>query len=339
MVGPVETPFDKAEVYLSDGQSGNYQLLTTTDQASYSLPGLKPGTSYYVQVKGTLSGYTAESKPVLVVNDVVLPANKLMPYDPLALYYVSSAGFPVIRQKAEYTNISSIITTTLIDATGTKPLAAYGGSTTSQLLFKGWNSTNQRAFFEISRSAKRGLVSYDVTTKTYTDLPLPAEADLWNYALAADGQQVVFTDYKRSGLWYFDARTGLQKQLDSQLTVYNLSWTPDSKSIWLTSPNSGGGISVKQYDPATSTRISVFDESGSLSGVQPSPDGQWTLYANNTSGQDILWLRNNETGYKRPVGLVNQYGWLNDGTFWAAYRANDIRAQAERDSFIWAFRP
>ncbi|MBO0950320.1 TolB family protein [Fibrella forsythiae] len=336
--GPVETPFDKAEVYISDNISGGYQLIGTTSQTSYSLTTLQPGTSYYIQVKGALAGHTADSKPVLLVNDVVVPTRKLMSYDPQAMYYVSSTGLPVIEQKADYTNISRILTTSVIDATGTKQVAAYTAPTTSQPLFRGWSSTNQRAFFEITRSAKRALISYDLATNAYADVPLPAEAELWNYAIAPDGQQIVFTDYKRPGLWYFDARTNTQKQLDSQPTVYDLSWTPDSRYIWLTAPGNGG-TGVNQYDPATATKTSVFSERSTLSGAQLSPDGKWVLYRNDASGRDILWLRNTATGGKRPVGVVNQYGWLNNGTFWAGYSTNDTKTPTERESFLWVFTP
>ncbi|RYF75622.1 MAG: hypothetical protein EOO39_06650 [Cytophagaceae bacterium] len=339
MAGPVETPFDKAEVYVSENQASGYQLVATTSEKKLSLPSLKPGTTYYIQVKGTLGNTSVDSKPILLVNDVVTPTRKLMPYDPMAMYYVSPAGLPVIQQKADYTNISRLLTTTVIDAAGTKQVADYTSPTTSQPLFKGWSTTNQRAFFEITRSAKRALVSYDLAAKTYADVPLPAEAELWHYALAPDGQQVVFTDYKRQGLWYFDARTNTQKQLDSQVTVYDLSWTPDSQRIWLTTPSSSGTASVKQYDPVTSTKTDVFSEGTTLSGAQSSPDGKWILYLNNASGQDALWLRNKETGSKRPVGFANQYGWLSDGTFWANYRANESKTPTERESFLWVFVP
>ena len=336
--GPVQSPFDKAELSISDDISSGYKLLTTTTQKNTPLTGLKPGITYYVKAKGFLGDYSAESAPLLVVNDVVMPTAKLMPYDPQSRYFVSRAGLPVIQQKTDYVGNTSKVTTTIIDRAGASEVAAYMGVSAVPLFCRGWNVANQRAIFEINCSNKWGLVSYDPATKTYADIALPNEAEMWNYALAPDGQQLVYTDNKRPGLWYFDGRTNTQKLLDSRVTLYDLTWTTDSRYIWLTKP-SADRVMVVQYDPTSAAQTNIFDEKNTLSGAQVSPNGKFVLYINNASGNGVLWLRNIETGVKRPVGSVNQYGWLNDGTFWAGYANTGIKPLPEREAFLWVFKP
>jgi hypothetical protein len=336
MAGPEVWNFDKAEVYISEGQPTNLQLLTTTTQTRLSLVNLKPGTVYYIAVKGTFGDYVSEmSKPILVVPEVVKPVQKLMPYDRMSNYQVSPSGQRAIRQ---YRDATGAYITQLIDATGSNRVLTYT-NTEGAFFCRTWTADSQQALFEITRAKKRAFVRYDVKANTFTDVPLPTEADLWNYSFAPDGQQLVFSDYKRPGLWYFDGRNNTQKQLDSQQTIYDLSWTADSRFALLTKPTLGDKQLVVQYDPQTGSQTEILSVVAPVSGAKPSPDGRYFLFNSTLSGQPTIWLQDRQTRALRPVSNGSQFGWLTDGTLWTDYRLLDNTIPGERESFLWVVKP
>jgi hypothetical protein len=329
--GPVETPFDSATIYVSEDRFGTYQTLTTTTQTRLPLPMLAPGKMYYLTTKGSVASYTsAITKPILVVPEVIQPARILMPYDPMSLHFVAPAGSPTIRQYRD--GSTGPYVTQLVDAVGNSRLVAYANTDNGVFFCQGWHADSQRAFFEVSRGKKRALVSYNAVNQTFADIPLPAEADLWNYALAPDGQQLVFTDYKRNGLWYFDRRTGIQKRLNGPQTVYELNWTADSQNILLTGPSPDWTEThfAALFDPQTDKQTTIQTGLSRLSRLQLSPNGRYLLFEGTLSGGGNYWVQDRQTSSFRPVSSAYVYraGWLSDGTFWTAYKTG-----------LWKFTP
>ena len=112
-------------------------MKTTTTQNNTSLKCLKLGAAYYAKAKRFLGNYSAESMLLLVVNDVVMPSAKLMPYDPQSRYFISWGGLPAIQQKTDYAGNTGKVTTTLIDGAGAKEMAAYTGVSATPLFCRG----------------------------------------------------------------------------------------------------------------------------------------------------------------------------------------------------------
>ncbi len=339
MAGPQEVPFDKAEVYLAEGSPSNLSLLTTSTQKDVTLPALKPNTVYYVSTKGYVGAKVSQlSGSVPVIPDVLTPTGKLMPYDRMSFYSVSPDGNRAIRQ---YRNASGRYVTMLTDGANTRELSPYTATDNGIFYCQGWDGAGQVAFFEINRSKKRQFVSYDVTRQVYTELSIPAEADIWNYALSPDGQQLVFTDYKRSGLWYFSNATKTQKSISGFQIIYALNWTPDSQHILVTGPNpTGSGVPrVVQLNPQTNAQTDVLSEAASVSKAKMSPDGRFLLFESNLSGAGNIWLQNRETRQLRVISNGSQFGWLANGSFWADYRQPDSKPTGEREANLWVFKP
>lgn len=309
-VGPTDAPFDRAELYLAEGQPAGYTLLATTSEKQFVLTGLRPGATYYLAAKGVRGEYTSElSKPIRVLADVLKPTSAWQPFDRSSWYTVSPDGRRAIRQRFAEKE------TWLEDwSTGQRQPLSYANTEQGILWARNWDATGERVFFEISRNKNRALVAYDVAKANFTEVNLPANARLWSYAIAPDGRKLAFTDYNRPGVWLYDFDSGSQKKLPIEGAT---EWTADSRHLLVTQATSSGGVNLRLFDPQT--EVSTLLETEPTGGGDPmklSPSGRYLLFSSALSGCCTLWLRDFQQNTLRPVQSAVQFGWLGTDEFY-----------------------
>lgn len=314
-VGPTDAPFDRTELYLAEGQPAGYALLATTAEKQFALTGLRPGATYYLTARGVRGTYTSElSTPIRVIADVLKPASAWQPFDRTSWYTVSPDGRRAVRQHfAERA-------TWLEDwSTGRRQSLAYANTEQGILLPKSWDATGERVFFEISRNKNRALVAYDVAKATFTELPLPANARLWSYAIAPDGKKLAFTDYGRPGVWLYEFGSGDPKKLPIEGFT---EWTADSRHLLLAHFTASGGVNLRLFDPKTEVSTPFETEpTGGGTPMKASPSGRYLLFNGALSGCCTLWLRDFQQNTLRPVQSAVQFGWLGSDEFYVVPNA------------------
>jgi hypothetical protein len=317
--GPVETPFDTATVYISEDRFGTYQTLATTTQTRLPLTMLAPGKVYYLTTKGRVGNFTsAVSAPILFVPEVIRPARSLITFNIESQYWIAPAGSSYVRWYPDAQTGQFL--TQLVDAAGNSRVLTYANTEKGIFYCKGWQADGQRVFFQISRGGKLALITYNIDNQIFADVTLPAEIELGQYAIAPDGQQIVFRDTKRDGLWVFDGRTNTQKRFDVTRPLHDLVWATDSRTILMTHPATDRTENqvVVQLDPLSGKQTTILSGTTRVSRATLSPDGRFLLFTGTYSSGGSLWVQNQQTLALRPVGSAgSQFGWLNDGTFWA----------------------
>lgn len=323
-VGPKQTTFDQAEVWISEEASGysNMKLTSTTNVRTVKLSNLKADKTYYVAVKGIKGGVKTEfSKQIMFSTRSLQPDATLLEL-PNNIFMNSSYESPFIAYIDEVTG--EIVIQNWKDKT---KKVIFKNSSTKSYQIKGFYNGGTRLFLERGGDIGRTFDYYDLLDGKFIEMKMPFGARIWNCAFSPNGFRMAFTDYNTPGLYLYDVAIE-NVRLYTNETFHEFSWTVDGKNINQVRNKANASLDAREvvkWDLADSklTPAKLFEWPDAIQWVSFSPGNEYVLFASTVSNNEDLWIYELKSGKTWQISDVNNFGWLSDKEFFVNVNKTD----------------
>jgi hypothetical protein len=323
-VGPKQTTFDQAEVWISEEASGysNMKLTSTTNVRTVKLANLKADKTYYVAVKGIKGDVKTEfSKQIMFSTRSLQPDATLLEL-PNNIFMSSSYESPFLAYIDEVTG--EIVIQNWKDKT---KKVIFKNSSTKSYQIKGFYNGGTRLFLERGGDIGRTFDYYDLLDGKFIEMKMPFGARIWNCAFSPNGFRMAFTDYNTPGLYLYDVAIE-NVRLYTNETFHEFSWTVDGKNINQVRNKANASLDAREvvkWDLADSklTPAKLFEWPDAIQWVSFSPGNEYVLFASTVSNNEDLWIYELKTGKTWQISDVNNFGWLSDKEFFVNVNKTD----------------
>jgi WD40 repeat protein len=315
-VGPKQTTFDQAEVWISEEASGysNMKLTSTTNVRTVKLSNLKADKTYYVAVKGIKGGVKTEfSKQIMFSTSSLKPDETLLDL-PNSLFMSGSYESPFIAYIDDLSG--EIIIQNWKDKT---KKVIFKNSTAKNYQIKGFYNGGTRLFLERAGEIGRTFDYYDLLENKFIEMKMPFGARIWNCAFSPNGFRMAFTDYNSPGLYLYDIAIE-NVRLYTNETFHEFSWTVDGKNINQVRNKANASLDAREvvkWDLADSklAPAKLFEWRDAIQSVSFSPGNEYVLFASTVSNNEDLWIYELQSGKTWQISDANNFGWLSDREF------------------------